>query len=131
MTDKVRLLIDLVHGIDALEAERTRVVAPLDEKIKTAREQLAALANGRTPRVTRTSNAKLGTGKKLIDLMIATPDAPPGIRATQLYGEDTAANRKKLRSLLRGLSEVGRVRRAENGQWTVVAESATAEVAVE
>lgn len=109
-----------MHGIDALEAERARLVAPLDEKIKKAREDLATMMRGLTPRVTRTSNRMRGTGKKLCELLVETPDAPPGIRATQLYGEDTAENRKKLRSLLRSLSSTGLIRRADSGQWEVV-----------
>ena len=122
--DRTQLVIDLVHGIDALEAERAELVAPLDAKIKKAREDLATLTSGRTPRLGRNPGAKRGpkrgVGMQLCELLVESPDASMGIRAAQIYGEDTPGNRAKLRCLFRTLKRGGYVRKREDGRWEVV-----------
>lgn len=115
MTDRIQLVIELVHGIDALEAERAALVADIDAKIRQAREDLATLTQGAMPRVTPTSNRKRGTGQRLCELIKSTPDAPIGIRAVQLYGEDTSERRGMVRSLIRSLRKKGILRDGENG----------------
>lgn len=117
--DKTQLVIDIVHGIDALEVERARLVEPIDAKIAQARADLATLMGGTMPRVTPTPGRQRGTGQKLRELIAATPDAPVGIRALQVYGEDTPDNRARLRCLLRNLRREGKVRKGEDGQWEV------------
>jgi hypothetical protein len=125
----MQLVIDLVHRRDALQAERAKLTAKLDEQIKTVEVELSTLTGGdtttpaiRTPANGAKRTRKHGIGQRLYSLVAATPSANYSTLATQLYGSDSTKNRNRLRSLMMTLKKSNLVRQVSPGKWAVAGE---------
>jgi hypothetical protein len=123
-------IIDLVHRRDHLVSERAEIVAHLDREIAEIDEQLDALnpaSNGRAIRRPdhvsepdgRTPRAGTNT-EKVIAMIRRTPTLDYGQVSLALYGEDTTATRKRLRSLLSSLNTNGWIRNVAMNTWEVL-----------
>jgi hypothetical protein len=57
---------------------------------------------------------------RLVTLLRAHPGRPIGELAAELYGEDTQANRSKVRALLAQLGRLGKLRNVGSGRWEAI-----------
>jgi hypothetical protein len=54
---------------------------------------------------------------RLVTLLRAQPGRPIGELAAELYGDNTQANRSKVRALLAQLGGQGKLRNVSSGRW--------------
>lgn len=62
---------------------------------------------------------------RLVAFLRAQPGRPIGELATEIYGNDAAGERGKVRALLAQLGRLGRLRNVSRGHWEAVDSNAT------
>ena len=127
MTDRMQRAIELVHSLDRLKAERSRITAEIDMTIAKAEGELAVLVNDQSSKsgekenwAARRGRPGLGYAEKVVALLRAQPGADMGYIATEVYGQDSPDTRHRVRAQLAMLKDRGRVRRVGVGKWHAV-----------
>jgi len=131
MTERLNRARDLGRQLDAAEAERAKITAEIDGRIRRLTAEYAALFGEVGDRSTADKpqdEAEVPTngdgktqGDKVVALLRTNPGATNPTLVLQLYGEDTRPNRNRLRSLLHFLKGKKMVKRVPGKQarWEV------------
>jgi hypothetical protein len=130
-SEKLDRVFALVHEIDDMKAERSKLTAALDERIASKESELAALVDGKVPPASNSSTVEPGSvvrrgrpgsgfGDRIVALLAEQPGVGIGDLAKGTYGADNARNRHRVRAQLSMMRERGRVRRTGPGVWQPV-----------
>lgn len=122
-------IIELVHRRDRLVAERERLVGNIDREIETIDHELGRLTasgngNGSTSGSVASSSGTVGGSMTYTDKVLAIIERSSvldyGEVSKEVYGDDTEANRKRLRSLLSSLVQSDRIENAGRNEWRII-----------
>lgn len=103
-----------VCRIQDLEAQRQRVLVPLDAELTAARERLDVLLGNK--RQVRHDTPVTAT---ILSALRKNPTATPAELAVRAYERDDAAHRHRIRSLMFSLKRRGRIIPLPTGGWQV------------
>jgi hypothetical protein len=119
----VQRLIDLVHRRDVLLHEREKMTATIDAELSRIETELAAAAGiistkDAPPEAARQRSLALHVrpgsfAEKILLALAAKPDIRLGELAQEVYGEDTAQTRHKIRAAVFHLRKTNRLTRSE------------------
>jgi hypothetical protein len=119
-------VVEIVRGIDKLEAEKKQVTAPLDKQIEELRAELSMLIVDRAPgprptvAVQARTSALLPPAEHLVALLSRHPGRPYSQLVVDLYGADTPENRNTLRNLVNYMTRKGVIENmGQQGQYRV------------
>ena len=129
--EKSQRVVDLVHELDSLHAEKKKLTTSIDARIEKAVLELARVTGDKAMPHRESGSvpghdSDEGTARRMVDVLTKLRGADFGILAAEVYGANNKETWKKARNLVYYLRKRGLARKieGERGKWEIAIKTA-------